>query len=272
MLDVDVDLGRPVLVAGEAVHATVRLAGGGPGLTAVTVRVRVGEAGAEVAAGDGPEEVPVAFTAPEAPGRHLATVVVRAGGAVVAARRRTVLVVPPADPPATRPLVVGEDALDRATAAEAAAALAAGAGVLVLAQPPGAAPLYPVPVTLAPAPTGGRRTTGSGALPSLPRGAALGADDAGLAVEAVVAAVGGRPLPDHPMVLAGDATVVGAHGRLVLCQYRLAGPAAAGDPLAAALLADLVRWAAAPPPAMAVEPGARDDGRRITYYSFPGWA
>lgn len=288
------DVRDTVLVAGRPARATVRLANDGPALEAVTVEVRVGEAAAAAAAGDvaagAVRDVGVAgLDAPAAPGRHRAAVVVRAGGRLVAAARRPVLVVPrPRAAVAVRVagegataealaaagtevgaagvLVVAEDALD-AHAARAAAALAGGDGLVVLAQPAAAARHFPVPVTLGPPPAGGRRTTPSGALPCLPRHADLGGDDAGLPVDAVVT---GRL--EHPMVLAGDATVVGAHGGLVFCQYRLASAAAAGHPLAAALLADLVRWAAAPRAAMAVEVEAKDDGRRLAYYSFPGWA
>jgi len=52
-----------------------------------------------------------------------------------------------------------------------------------------------------------------------------------------------KPVPDP---LAGP--VVGAlpvgPGRLVTCQYRLAGPARRGDPAALAILGDLLAWAA----------------------------
>ncbi len=46
----------------------------------------------------------------------------------------------------------------------------------------------------------------------------------------------------------------------------------AADAAALALLADLVRWAADPRPEMTTERVAKEDGRNLTYYSFPpGW-
>ena len=65
-------------------------------------------------------------------------------------------------------------------------------------------------------------------------------------------------------------TVVGAHdagaGRLVYCQYRLARPAAAGDPAARAILGDLLRWIARPRPVVEKRVLVKDDGRSLTEF------
>lgn len=293
-------LAGAVAVAGGRLDATLRVENDGPALAGAVAELHLGEARAVVAVGDvatgGVAEVAAGVHAPGTPGRHLLVVVVRAGERVAGSWRRPVQVVdPPAAPYPVRalggaaellalvgasagddgPVVVAEDALDAGVGAEAAAVLAAGGTVAVLAQPAEAAAMYPVPVTLGPAGPGRRRTTADGALPSLPRHAVLDGEDGGLPAPVVVTAVDGRLLPAEPVVLAGDGTVVGGHrcgpGRLLLCQYRLAAPAAAGHPAALALLAGLVRWAADPRPGVLVEATTKDDGRRLTYYAFPGW-
>ena len=157
------------------------------------------------------------------------------------------------------PIIVAEGALDAVSGAAAASALEAGETVLILAQQPGASSHYPVPATLREVatewgPSMFHYTTDHGALPSLPRRTLLTTEDAsikplhelmeldgGWAAETVVAAF--KPLP---WLL--HSTVVGVHpvgrGRLIVCQYRLAGRACGGDPLARAVLADLVGLAA----------------------------
>ncbi len=95
----------------------------------------------------------------------------------------------------------------------------------------------------------------------------------------VVASVDGEPFPDTPVIIAYKpvpgaltGTVVGSHavgsGRLVFCQYRLAARAASDDAAAAALLADVVRWASRPRPVMARHDHLKDDGRRLVAYSW----
>ena len=85
----------------------------------------------------------------------------------------------------------------------------------------------------------------------------LVAEDSTIQARSVVVAIEDQPFPEQPAVIAYKpdpraitGTVVGAQrvgaGRLIFCQYRLADRAAAGDAAAQALLADLVRWAAAP--------------------------
>jgi hypothetical protein len=67
-------------------------------------------------------------------------------------------------------------------------------------------------------------------------------------------------------------TILGSHaalgGRLVFCQYRLCAGAAAGDVVARAVLADLVRWVASPRAVMDKETISKDDGRRLTFYTW----
>ncbi len=97
----------------------------------------------------------------------------------------------------------------------------------------------------------------------------------------VVTVVDGEPFPETPVVIAYKpvpgamtGTVVGSHpvgaGRLVFCQYRLAGAAARGDAAARALLADILRWAALDRPVLTVEEVPLADGRRARRYSHTG--
>jgi hypothetical protein len=139
------------------------------------------------------------------------------------------------------PTVVAEDALDAAVGAEVRDRLGRGERVLVLAQPPEAAPFYPVAVAVEDAPAG----AGVAALR-----VTSGADGP----------AGGRPatvgsLPVGP-------------GRLLFCQHRLASAAAAGDAGYCALLADLLTWLREPRPVMTREALTKDDGRLLWLYSW----
>ena len=253
----------------------------------------------------------MALMAPEVAGNHDLVLTLRSRGRVVSTNRYPMYVVTaPSAPFAVRmlgdaaladalaavgakvggdgPTFVAEGGLDEGTAADVRGHLAAGGTVVVLAQSPAAGPLYPVPVTLEPVETAWGSTvfhftTSSGALPSLPRRNVLVAEDSTVSATTVVASIDGRPFPHQPVVIAYKpvpgaltATVVGSHdvgsGRLVLCQYRLTRRAVAGDSAALALLRDLVCWAADPTPAMRAEVVRKEDGRTMTYYSFPpGW-
>jgi len=170
------------------------------------------------------------------------------------------------------PLVVAEGGLDEATAARLRGWLAAGGTALVLAQPADAAGRYPLPAAIAPVGTGWGSsvfhfTTDHDGLPSLPRRAVLTVEDLTVKPAGVLARLGAGGWPAETVVGAYKpapdplrGTVVGARpagpGRLLACQFRLAGPAAAGDPAARALLADLVRLAARPAAVPATAPGA----------------
>jgi hypothetical protein len=183
------------------------------------------------------------------------------------------------------PVVVAEGALDPTVAIELRSALADGEAVVILAQQPDAAQHYPLPATLVPTLTKWGSsvfnfTTDHGGLPSLPRRAMLAGEDATVQATSVLTRLGGDPWPDVPLVVAYKpvpnqvvGTVVGAHrvgrGWVVACQYRLAARVVAGDPAAGALLADLVRFATDPPRGMRAERIVKDDGRSLTFYSFP---
>lgn len=188
-----------------------------------------------------------------------------------------------ARPGPTGPTVVAEDGLDEDAGAEIGSRLAAGQTVVVLAQRVQMSPHYPIPVQLVEMETAWGSTefhftTDSGALPSLPRRTVLVAEEATMQALCVVTRVEAAAFPDEPVVIAYKpvpgaitGTVVGAHrvgaGRLLLCQYRLARRAAMGDPAAGALLADVVRWAADPRPALARRDVAGSDGESVSYYS-----
>jgi hypothetical protein len=174
--------------------------------------------------------------------------------------------------------VVAEDGLDETTSIAVRERLDAGEVVLVLAQPPAAAPSFPIPVELAAltsvwGSTAFRFSTDHGAVPSLPRRAVMVAEDSTVQAGDVLARVAGQPFPDTPVVIAYKpvpgamtGTVLGSHavgpGRLVFCQYRLAAAAAAGDAAACAILGDVLRWAAVPRPVMRREAMPMADGRR----------
>jgi hypothetical protein len=248
----------------------------------------------------------VGVRAPHITGNHDLIVTLRAGGAVVAENRYPIHVVAEAAAPydvqvageaggALRavgarpgtqgPLVVAEHRLDAEVGAEVRRRLGAGETVLMLAQPPEAAEHYPLPTEVAPVETEWGSsvfhfTTDSGALPSLPRRNMLVAEESTIQARSVIVRMGAGSFPDEPVVIAykpvpGSITgwVVGAQGVgpgwLVCCQYRLTARAAAGDAAARALLADLVRWAAAPRAGTELRPTVLADGRSLTYYSYP---
>jgi Glycosyl hydrolases family 2, TIM barrel domain/Glycosyl hydrolases family 2, sugar binding domain len=160
------------------------------------------------------------------------------------------------------PLVIGEGALHAGSGAAVRAHLDRGGSVLVLAQEADAAVHYPVPVTLQPVAIGWGSsvfhfTTGQAELPSLPARAVLATEDMTVKPTSYLTRLGDRTWP--PTVSVGawkpppfplQGTVVGGlrvgPGRLLVCQFRLADAAAAGDPAALALLADLLRWATRP--------------------------
>jgi hypothetical protein len=123
----------------------------------------------------------------------------------------------------------GGGALDAETGGLVRERLAGGGTVVVLAQDEGAVGCYPVPVEMAEVATAWGSTVfhftcDQRALPALPERAMLAGEDATV-------------VPTHLL------TRVGA-GRLVTCQYRLAGPAGRDDPAAKAILGDLLAWAA----------------------------
>jgi hypothetical protein len=181
-------------------------------------------------------------------------------------------------------LVIGEGALDPATGSALRVALTAGATALVLAQEPRESREFPLPACLEALPPTGSRpvrfTTGHQALTSLPRSSLLSFEDAAIMPNAVFTRLGSGPWAADVAVgvLAADGslrgTVVGAHnvgaGRLIVCQLRLAEPAAAGHPGAGAVLAVLLHWAVAHPPPFRREDVTLSDGRSMTFYPFPG--
>ena len=182
------------------------------------------------------------------------------------------------------PAVVGEGELDAVMGAEARRLLDGGAVVVILAQEPEAAAHYPVATKLEELATAWGSTvfgftTDHGALPALPRRNLLVAEDSTIQAHHVVGQLDGAPFPDTPVVIAYKpvpnavtGTVIGSHavgtGRLVLCQDRLAGRAAEGDPAAKAILADLVRWAARPRPVPIRHMSTTADGRKVLAFEW----
>jgi Glycosyl hydrolases family 2, TIM barrel domain/Glycosyl hydrolases family 2, sugar binding domain/Glycosyl hydrolases family 2 len=172
----------------------------------------------------------------------------------------------------TGPLVVAEGGLDQPATARLRGWLDGGGTALVLAQTAGAAHRYPVPAAITPVGTGWGSsvfhfTTDHDGLPSLPRRAVLTVEDLTVKPDGVLARLGEDHWPAETIVGAykpapdpARGTVVGAcpagAGRLLVCQFRLAERAAAGDPTARALLADLVRLTASPAAVPAAAPGA----------------
>jgi len=248
------------------------------------------------------------FEAPAVPGTHDLIVELTADDRVVAENRYPVHVVaPPTACGSVRllgggattaaleavgasvgdagPTVVAEGELDDASAAEVARRLDAGETVLVLEQPPEAAFVYPVDVEVVPVGTMWGSsvfhfTTDGSPLSSLPRRAVLVAEDSTIQARSAFAAFGGAPFPTNPIVIAYKSepnpmtgTIVGSHavgsGTMIVCQYRVAEGAAAGDAAAAALLADLVRWAQRAGPRFDRKLADAGDGRELLVYSFP---
>jgi len=274
------ELSSLVVAAGGRLTAPLHIANDGPPLEDVRVEAGLARAGAgggeavRIDVGEVPGWSAVAagtveLAAPSAAGPGEVSLRLLAGGREVAANTYPVRVVAP--PPAAADLagpvshpspgvmVVGEGALDAEVGERARERLAAGDTVVVLAQELAAAAWYPVAVTMAEVATAWGSTVfhftcDQRALPSLPQRAVLAGEDATLAPTHLLTGVGDRTWPETTVVgafkpvpdpLAGP--VVGAlpvgGGRLVTCQYRLAGPAAAGDPAALAILGDLLRWA-----------------------------
>jgi hypothetical protein len=155
-------------------------------------------------------------------------------------------------------LVIGERSLSGQAGAAAARWLSSGGSVLLLAQEePGLLPL-PVPVRLSSLDTAWGSTpfiftTAAPALTALPHGAVLASELLSASPDYVYTELGGRPfatetavavLKPPPGELLG--TVVGQlaiePGLLTICQLPVTDAALAGDPLALALLSDLLRW------------------------------
>ena len=313
------ELDSLVVRAGGMVSAPLHVANDGPALDDVTVEVRFGETAptTPVAAllrldsqdlpartvaerfretvslvrlGEVPGWVPSAYgavevAAPDVPGSHDLVIRLRAGGELVAENRYPIHVVAPHPPTVDDgPFVVGEDALDAATGAEARQRLERGEVVVILAQRVEAAGHYPVPVQLEAltsvwGSTVFRFTTDHGAVPALPRRAVLVAEDSTVQSASVLSRIDDRTFPDTPVVIAYKpvpgaltGTVLGSHavgtGRLVFCQYRLAERSASGDDAACALLADLMGWAAEPRPVLHKAESVKDDGRSLIAYSW----
>ena len=183
------------------------------------------------------------------------------------------------------PTVVAERALDAGTGAELARRLEHGETVVVLAQAPEASTHYPGTVDLVPVETEWGSsvfhfTTDDSPLASLPRRAVLVAEDSTIQATSMAAAFRGLPFPSHPVVIAYKpepdpmtGTVVGAHhvgrGTMIVCQYRLAERAVAGDAAASALLADLIAWAQRPHTRFERTTADAGDGRELQLYAFP---
>ncbi len=155
-------------------------------------------------------------------------------------------------------LVIGERSLSAGAAAAAASWLGRGGSVLLLAQEEsGQLPLQ-MPIRLSSLDTAWGSTpfiftTDEPALTALPHAAVLASELLSASPDYVYTDLGGRPfamataigvLKPPPGELLG--TVVGrmavGQGLLTVCQLPLTDAALAGDPLALALLSDLVRW------------------------------
>jgi hypothetical protein len=153
--------------------------------------------------------------------------------------------------------VVAQDALDETVAAELRERVDGGETVLVLAQPSEAARSFPLPLAIEPVDTrwGGSIfcfTTAASPFAAFPVADVLVGEDATVHARDLVTGVADGSFPEHALVARFNprgttGTLVGSHpcgrGRVVFCQYRLARPAAAGDPAAQSLLADLLRLA-----------------------------
>jgi Glycosyl hydrolases family 2, TIM barrel domain/Glycosyl hydrolases family 2, sugar binding domain/Glycosyl hydrolases family 2 len=249
----------------------------------------------------------LAFEAPSVPGSHDLVVELWTRDRLVAENRYPVHVVaPPAACGSVRlvgggatlaalnalgaeagdsgPVVVAEGALDNGPSAELSQCLQGGETAVVLAQTPEATVHYPCPIELVRVQTKWGSsvfhfTTDESPLSSLPRRAVLVAEDSTMQATSMVTTFGGVPFPSHPVVIAYKpepnpmtGTVVGAHrigiGTLIICQYRIAERAAAGDAAAAALLADLVAWAQRPQARFARTSEETADGRELLVYAF----
>lgn len=183
-------------------------------------------------------------------------------------------------------LLIGERTLDADSAAAAVGWLRRGGHVLLLEQrEPGRLPL-PAPLHLTSLDTGWGSTpfiftTAKPALAALPQAAVLASELLSASPDYVYTDLGGGPfaaetavavLKPPPGQLLG--TVVGQlpveAGLLTVCQLPLADAALAGDPLARALISDLLHWSRPVKPRSNPVPtsgaaniAARDDARRV---------
>ena len=158
---------------------------------------------------------------------------------------------------AALPVVVAEDSLDDKIGETLATALAAGTPVLVLAQDAPRARHLPVPAELTDVATAWGSTpflftTGEAAVPALPPATVLTTEPMPIVPDVVWTRLGDGAFPES--VVAGlfkpfpdeiSGTIVGethvGPGRLVVCQFRLLDAVRRGDPMATAVLADLLR-------------------------------
>jgi len=169
----------------------------------------------------------------------------------------------PTDPAGAKPqrhlLVIGEGALDAEAAEFATDWLRRAGHVLLLAQHDPGMVRLPLPARLSSLDTAWGSTsfiftTEEPALASLPRRAVLASELLSTAPEYVYTDIAGGPfasetavavLKPPPARLLG--TVIGRMpaeaGQLTVCQLPLADAAQGGDPLAIALIGDLLRWA-----------------------------
>ncbi|GAA4613146.1 hypothetical protein GCM10023195_56750 [Actinoallomurus liliacearum] len=295
------------VAAGEAVELPVSVANDGPALSGVhlevTLRGRTVRYGpVDLPAHTASEVATIRVPAPEVAGTHELTVRL-VGDDVVGSNRYPVHVVS-AEPArvAVRlageagdlagadvvtdeaaPLVVAEGALDARSGALAAEALAAGRAVLVLAQDADRARHLPIPAELTDVATAWGSTpflftTDAPAVPSLPQATVLSVEPMSIVPDAVWTRIGDRPFPGNvvagmwkpfPDEIAG--TIIGetqvGPGRLLVCQFPLLAAARRGDPMATAVLADLLRHLVAPVPGLRAEHERLADGRAITYYA-----
>jgi DNA-binding transcriptional ArsR family regulator len=155
-------------------------------------------------------------------------------------------------------LVIGERALDAHSAAVAAGWLRRGGHILLLQQrEPGplslSAPLRLTSLDTAWGSTPFIFTTAEPALAALPRAAVLASELLSASPDLVYTDLGEGPFAGEPAVAVlkpppGElrGTVVGrvpvGQGLLTVCQLPLTDAALAGDPLALALIGDLLRW------------------------------
>jgi hypothetical protein len=185
-------------------------------------------------------------------------------------------------------LVIAERALDAHGAAVAAGWLRRGGHVLLLEQrEPGLLSL-PAPLRLTSLDTAWGSTpfiftTAEPALAALPRAAVLASELLSASPDLVYTDLGEGPFAGEPAVAVlkpppGElrGTVVGqlpvGQGLLTVCQLPLTDAALAGDPLALALISDLLRWSRPGARCLPVRrrPGARNPGQGAGCPPAPG--
>ena len=159
-------------------------------------------------------------------------------------------------------LVVGENRLDLAAAERIDGRLREGGDVLVLAQTPAVAKVIPLPAAMSALATGWGSTpfvftTDAGRIGSLPAQTVLSTEILEVTPDSVWTALGGpgthvetvvgvfKPFP-HQVVGTAVGRLRVHEGTLTVCQLPLTGLARAGNPLARALLGDIVVYANAP--------------------------